>query len=159
MNSIRRWGVLLAGAVLMSGMVGAQTGGGSQSTPAMNALIGGWQAQKYFLKNGSEYPLLGQILFTQKNWTVLYLVVVDGKPQRGSGEGGDYTVEGDSVTFIHHFMVSTPADAIPGLKAQPQRSLQWDPPNVEPARFEVKGDQLTLFMPSGNRLTWTRSSH
>ena len=125
---------------------------------APNPLIGGWKADTYFLKDGSTYPLLGQIIFGEKNWSVLYIVLQDGKPQRGSGEGGDYVLDGKNLTFIHHFMISTLAPAIPGLKEQPMRSLQWEKDLVEPASFEVVGDRMTLFMPSGNRLTWTRSS-
>jgi hypothetical protein len=125
---------------------------------AANPLLGGWKAEHYYLKDGSSYPLLGQILFTRKNWTVLFIVVKDGKAQRGSGEGGDYTVDGNKVVFIHHYVASTPAPAIAGLKEQPARALEWQPSHAESSRFDVQGDRLTLFMPSGNRLTWTRSS-
>jgi hypothetical protein len=124
-----------------------------------NPLVGGWKADHYYLKDGSSYPLLGQILFTRNNWTVLFIVVKDGKPQRGSGEGGDYTVDGNKVVFIHHYVASTPAPAIAGLKEQPARALEWEPSHAENSTFDVQGDRLTLFMPSGNRLTWTRSSY
>lgn len=151
-------------AVAALGIASLGAGGALPAEPSLprqapNPLIGGWQAEHYYLKDGSDYPLLGQILFTRKNWTVLYIVVKDGKPQRGSGEGGDYTVEGNKVTFVHHFIASTPADGIPGLKAQELRAWRWDKELVEGATFDVKGEQMTLFMPSGNRLTWTRSSN
>lgn len=123
-----------------------------------NPLIGGWRAENYHLRDGTEYPLLGQILFTEKNFNVLYIVVKEGKPQRGSGEGGDYTVEGNNVTFIHHYIASTPAEAIQGLKAQALRAFKWDKDLVEASTFKVDGEHMTLFMPSGNQLTWTRTS-
>jgi hypothetical protein len=124
-----------------------------------NPLIGGWRAEHYYLKDGSDYPLLGQILFTEKNFQVIYIVVQDGKPQRGSGEGGDYTVEANNVTFIHHYIAAPEAPAIKGLKAQTKEAKKWEQDLVEHSTFDVKGDELTLFMPSGNRLTWTRISH
>jgi hypothetical protein len=153
--------VLAAGTIPMSLIRWEITGiapGESPFKVPENPLIGGWLAQSYYLKDGTEYPLLGQILFTRSNWTVLYIVVVDGKPQRGSGEGGEYTADENAVTFVHHYIASTPAPSVPGLKAQPQRTWQWEPAVTEASSFEIKGDQLTLFMPSGNRLTWVRSS-
>lgn len=149
-------------AVAMGGGISTAALGATPAAPpehaAANPLIGGWKADTYFLKDGSNYPLLGQIIFAEKNWSVLFIVLQDGKPQRGSGEGGDYKVDGKNLTFIHHFMISTLAPAIPGLKEQPMRSMEWDKEVVEESSFEVVGDRMTLFMPSGNRLTWTRSS-
>jgi hypothetical protein len=135
---------------------------GADSMPSAsvgNSLVGGWKADHYYLKDGSSYPLLGQILFTRNNWTVLFIVVKDGKPQRGSGEGGDYTVDGNKVVFVHHYVASTAAPAITGLKEQAARALEWEPSHAESSTFDIQGDRLTLFMPSGNRLTWTRSSY
>jgi len=143
--------------IISLGMHASRASQSASPEPA-GPLIGGWQAEHYYLKDGSNYPLLGQILFTEKNWMVIYIVVKDGKPQRGSGEGGDYIVNGNNVTFVHHYIVSTPADAIAGLGAQQLRAFKWDKELVEASTFEVKGDRMTLFMPSGNRLTWTRSS-
>jgi hypothetical protein len=62
------------------------------------------------------------------------------------------------VVFIHHFVASAPAPAIAGLKEQQLRAMEWEPSHAEDSTFDVQGDRLTLFMPSGNRLTWTRSS-
>ncbi len=152
---------ILAPLCLVVVTLGLTAAGASSSRAAepANPLIGGWRAEHYYLKDGSDYPLLGQILFTEKNFTVIYIVVKDGKPQRGSGEGGDYAVEGNHVTFIHHYIASTPAKAITGLKAQTLEAKKWEKDLVEPSTFEVKEDHMTLFMPSGNRLTWTRISH
>jgi hypothetical protein len=157
------WIAVLA-MFLLAGLISPPSHSETQAPPALmrvvaNPLIGGWKADTYFLKDGSNYPLVGQILFTEKTWSVLFIVMKDGKSQRGSGEGGEYTVEGNHVTFIHHFMISTAAPEIPGLKEQPMRALEWDKANVEVSTFEVAGDRMTLFMPSGNRLTWTRSSN
>jgi len=90
---------------------------------------------------------------------VIYIAVKDGKTQRGCGEGGDYTVEGNQVTFIHYYITCTPAQAITGLKEQTLEAKKWDKDLVEPSAFAVQEDHTTLFMPSGNRLTRTRASH
>jgi hypothetical protein len=92
----------------------------SPKQAAVNPLIGGWTADTYFLKDGFTYPLLGQIIFGEKNWSVCCIVLENGKPQRGSGEGGDYVGGGKNLTFTHHFMISTSAPALPGLKEQVQ---------------------------------------
>jgi hypothetical protein len=126
---------------------------------AATALEGSWKADRYYLKNGSEYPAAGQILFTGNQFSVVYLVLKDGKPQRGSGEAGDYSVDGEKVVFTHRYLVTTPAEAIPGLEQQQlhhaERSAS-DPTTIERATFKIEGERLTLFFPSGNRLTWTR---
>lgn len=150
---------LLTLGITSLGTSGALAADSSRPPSDGNPLVGGWKADHYYLKDGSSYPLLGQILFTSRNWTVLFIVVQDGKPQRGSGEGGDYTVDGNKVMFTHHYVASTPAPAIPGLKEQQARALEWEPSHSENSTFAVQGDHLTLFMPSGNRLTWTRSSY
>ena len=149
---------VVALAITSVGIDGVRADESASPALAGNPLIGGWKADHYYLKDGSSYPLLGQILFTRKNWTVLFIVVKDGKPQRGSGEGGDYTVDGNKVVFIHHYIASTPAPAIAGLTEQPLRAMEWDKLVVEASTFDVQGDRMTLFMPSGNRLTWTRTS-
>jgi hypothetical protein len=155
----RTFVALLALGITSLGTARARAADPMPSPSVGNPLVGGWKADHYYLKDGSGYPLLGQILFTRNNWTVLFIVVKDGKPQRGSGEGGDYTVDGNKVVFVHHYVASTPAPAIAGLKEQPARALEWEPSHAENSTFDVQGDRLTLFMPSGNRLTWTRSSY
>jgi hypothetical protein len=149
---------VMALAITAVGIHGVRAAESASPALAGNPLIGGWKADHYYLKDGSNYPLLGQILFTRKNWTVLFIVVKDGMPQRGSGEGGDYTVDGNKVVFVHYYIVSTPAPAIAGLTEQPLRAMEWDKSRVEASTFDVQGDRMTLFMPSGNRLTWTRTS-
>jgi hypothetical protein len=155
----RTFVALLALGITLLGTDGVLAADSAPPCSTENPLVGGWKAENYYLKNGSSYHLLGQILFTSRNWTVLFIVVKDGKPQRGSGEGGDYTVDGNKVVFTHHYVASTPAPAIAGLKEQPARALEWEPSHAENSTFDVQGDRLTLFMPSGNRLTWTRSSY
>jgi hypothetical protein len=155
----RKFVTLLTLGIASLGTSGARAADPSPHSPGRNPLIGGWKADHYYLQDGSSYPLLGQILFTSSNWTVLFIVVQDGKPQRGSGEGGDYAVDGNKVVFTHRYVASTPAPAIPGLKEQQARALEWEPSHAENSTFVVQGDRLTLLMPSGNRLTWTRSSH
>jgi hypothetical protein len=155
----RTFVALLALGITSLGTDGVRAADSMPPPSVGSPLVGGWKADHYFLKDGSSYPLLGQILFTRNNWTVLFIVVKDGKPQRGSGEGGDYTVDGNKVVFIHHYVASTGAPAIAGLKEQASRALEWEPSHAENSTFDIQGDRLTLFMPSGNRLTWTRSSY
>jgi hypothetical protein len=103
----------------------------------------------------------GQILFTDRNWTVLFFVAgPDGKLQRGSGEGGTYTINGDQLIFTHEYILSNDAPELPGLKAQSLKFAEYEAskrPN-EPVRLELNGDRLTIhFGPSGNRMSFVRA--
>jgi hypothetical protein len=123
-------------------------------------LRGGWQAESYTMASGKRYEIRGQILFVEKNWTVLFMTMDNGKVVRGSGEGGTYAVSGNHLTFTHRYWVMPPFDAIPGLKEQKSRveTLGNGPKYVEAATYEIRDNRLTLHMPSDNTLTFVRSS-
>ena len=121
---------------------------------------GAWRAERYLLKDGHEYPVRGQILFTENNWSVLFFVIgPDGTLQRGSAEAGSYTITGDQLVFTHFYLLTNEAPAIPGLKAQALRLRDIEPDQRprEPVTVERHGDQLTIhFGPSGNHMSFVR---
>lgn len=133
-----------------------------QSTRASAAgdLRGGWQAESYLMKGGQiSYPIRGQIIFSERDWTVLFFTMKDGKLVRGSGEGGYYEASGANLVFFHRFFAGPAFEAIPGLKAQEAAAQVKEPPVREETTYEIHDNRLTIhFGPSGNTLTWLRSS-
>ena len=123
-------------------------------------LRGGWEPEIYVLKDGSEYQVKGRIFFTQTEWTVLFFVVdEEGKPRRGSGEGGTYTLKGEDLVFTHLFNMSA-GEEYGSFTARPLSYEVRDASEAqtEPCRVESAGDQLTIHFPSGNRIKFRRSS-
>lgn len=127
---------------------------------AASGLHGSWQAESYTMKGGTIiYPVRGQIIFSDKDWTVLFFTIKDGVVARGSGEGGSYETSGQKLVFFHRFFVGPAFDAIPGLKAQKSDARINETPMREETTYKIEGNRLTIdFGPSGNKLTWTRSS-
>jgi hypothetical protein len=127
---------------------------------AASDLRGSWQAESYTMKDGTiTYPARGQIIFADKDWTVLFFTIKDGLVVRGSGEGGFYETSGDKLVFFHRFFAGPAFEAIPGLKAQKGDARINETPIREETTYKIEGDRLTIsFGPSGNKLTWTRSS-
>ncbi|MCY3600081.1 MAG: hypothetical protein OXN85_08925 [Gemmatimonadetes bacterium] len=84
---------------------------------------------------------------------------MDGdEPRRGSGEGGRYTFDGETLTFehLHHFSYGR---TMAGLPASPLAMTARDGEGpLEPTGVEIDGDALTLRFPSGNSMSFTRSS-
>ena len=120
---------------------------------------GAWDAERYLLAGGAEYPVQGQIFFVDDRWQVLFFVMDEtGTARRGSGEGGTYERTADGVVFRHLFNLSV-GDAMPGLPDAPLRMVSRGPEDapLEPTRVDVEGDVLTLFFPSGNRMTFRRA--
>lgn len=141
-------------AIVMSGGVAAV------SAQAPGEVEGAWSAQEYHLASGPTHPVRGQIVFTEHDWQVVFFVMhEDGTPGRGSAEGGSYESTADGVVFRHLFNLSV-GDAMDGLDAAPLRMIVRDPVDapLEPTRVDVEGDRLTLFFPSGNRMTFVRSA-
>jgi hypothetical protein len=90
---------------------------------------------------------------------VLFFTIKDGLVVRGSGEGGFYETSGDKLVFFHRFFAGPAFEAIPGLKAQKGDARINETPIREETTYKIEGDRLTIsFGPSGNKLTWTRSS-
>lgn len=124
------------------------------------AIEGAWQAQTYVLKDGTELEVTGLIFFSESDWTVLFFVVdEDGKPRRGSAEGGDYRIEGDQLEFTHFYHLST-GEAYGGLPEAPLRMnvATDDGASTEPCRVELGETQMTIYFPSGNQMSFARRS-
>lgn len=120
---------------------------------------GVWAADRYELAGGAEHALRGQIMFDQDRWTVLFFVLgPNGEPVRASAEGGTYHATADTVTFSHLYNYSE-GEAVEGMAAAEMRMVarESDGP-LEPTRYSVNGDELSLFFPSGNRMRFTHTS-
>ena len=155
---IRTWGGevlfgLLCALLLMSPVPSAAA---AQSNDDVR---GAWTARRYLLADGVDHNVRGQIFFAERDWQVLFFVMDEtGTARRGSGEGGTYERTSDGVVFRHLFHLSV-GEAMPGLAEAPLRMVARgaeDAP-LEPTRVDVEGDVLTLFFPSGNRMTFQRA--
>jgi hypothetical protein len=127
-----------------------------EEAPDAPDIRGAWAAESYHLADGPIHPVAGRIFFDEHDWQVLFFVLDSaGTVRRGSGEGGGYTLLGDSLVLTHLFNLSV-GDAMEGL---PESELTMtvrhdaDAPE-EPTRAERTGELLTLFFPSGNRMTF-----
>jgi hypothetical protein len=120
---------------------------------------GAWSAQRYVLATGAVHEVRGQIFFAERDWQVLFFVMGEEGPERGSGEGGTYERTEDGVVFSHLFNLSV-GEAMEGLEEAPlrmtARGAEGAP--LEPTRLDVEGDVLTLYFPSGNRMMFRKSS-
>lgn len=150
----------LAVSWITFGGVLALLGAPSPATAQTLDVKGAWAASHYILKDGVDHRVEGTIFFTDSDWQVLFFVMdEDGVPIRGSGEGGRYRLEGSNLTLLHLHNFSQ-GGAMEGLDASPLnmvvRELS-DAPS-EPTTVALEGEILTLSFPSGNRMTFTRSS-
>ena len=124
------------------------------------SLHGAWQPERYLIKDGGELVVTGQIFFAERDWTVLFFVLNDeGRPTRGSGEGGTYTLRGDSLTFTHLYHLSA-GEAADGLTESTLRMEIHDAADAatEPCTINLDGEDLTIYFPSGNAMTFRRRS-
>lgn len=152
-------GALLAAVVLCASAAFASSAAVVAAQSAED-LRGAWAAQQYHMSEGGVHPVEGRIFFTERDWQVLFFVMDgEGEARRGSGEGGTYTVEDGRLVFTHLFNLSA-GDEMTGLPASELRMVTRSPEDAptEPTRIDVVGDALTLHFPSGNRLTFRRSS-
>ena len=124
-------------------------------------LRGSWRPESYRLKSGPAHEVTGLITFTEKDWSVLFFIMTDEGPRRGSGEGGTYTLEGDKLTFRHLYNLSG-GHAVDGFEASDLsmkvRTPDADDAPAEPCTIEIANDLLTIYFPSGNLMTFRRSS-
>ena len=123
-------------------------------------LRGAWHPETYVLKDGTRHPVRGLIVFTDRDWIVLFLVVPDGRtPKRGSGEAGTYTLTGNRLVFSHLYNLSG-GDAVSGLPADPFEMNLHDDASAptEACTVEQTGRQLTIRFPSGNTMTFARTA-
>jgi hypothetical protein len=120
---------------------------------AQSPVEGAWHPEIYTLKDGSEQKVTGLIFFTDRDWTVLFFTMDGaGALQRGAGEGGTYTLEGDRLVFTHLYHLSGGSTPLKMSAKSPEDAEQ------EPCRIERAGEILTIYFPSGNRMSFRRSS-
>ena len=132
----------------------------AQSRAAGPDIRGGWQAELYTLKTGERHVVKGLIVFTATEWSVTFFVTPDGHtPQRASAEGGTYTLDGTNLVLKHLYNFSNGA-ALPGLPASPMRmTVQGGTaPPLEQVTVSIDVERLTLAFPSGNTMSFRRSS-
>lgn len=125
---------------------------------AATDLRGAWDAERYEMASGPVHEVRGRILFTDRDWQVLFFVLDEaGRVRRGSGEGGSYELRPGGLVFTHLFNLSV-GDALPGLPAAELRMVARSPGEAptEPTDVRVEGEVLTLFFPSGNRMIFRR---
>ena len=133
----------------------------AQSEAGSLDIRGAWKPELYRLESGPVHEVTGLISFTEKDWSVLFFIVTDEGPRRGSGEGGTYTLEGDKLTFRHLYNLSG-GHAVDGFEAS-ELSMRVRPADAadapaEPCTISIEDDLLTIFFPSGNQMTFRRSS-
>lgn len=105
--------------------------------------------------------MTGLITFKEKDWSVLFLIIKDKEPLRGSAEGGTYTLEGDKLVFRHLYNLSG-GYAVEGMAVSDLTMRARDPKiadvPAESCTIQVKDDVLTIFFPTGNQMTFRLSS-
>ena len=132
----------------------------AQSGAAGPDIRGGWQAELYTLKTGERHLVKGLIVFTATEWSVTFFVTPDGQaPQRASAEGGTYTLDATKLALRHLYNFSA-GGALPGLPVSPMRmTVQGSAaPPVEQVTVRIDAERLTLAFPSGNTMSFRRSS-
>ena len=150
-------GARVAGALVLA-LAGTPPGDAVSQEPA--SIRGAWRPTTYVLKNGARHPLDGLIVFTASDWSVLFFVLdAWGRPRRGSGEGGSYTLDANRLVFTHRFNLAA-GRAMEGLDASPLSMVVREAAGAptEPSTIELTGDQLVIAFPSGNRMEFRRSS-
>jgi len=130
----------------------------SLSTPVLaqspvEGVEGAWHPEIYTLKDGTVQEVTGLIFFTDRDWTVLFFTR-DGRGglERGAGEGGTYTLDGDRLVFTHLYHLSGGSTPLKMSAKSPEDAEH------EPCRIELAGEILTIYFPSGNRMSFRRSS-
>lgn len=144
-----------AGVIILVSAVVHTTWALAQSPVA--DLHGVWIPQSYHLADGDTLAVTGHIFFTGEHWTVLFFVMQNGEPVRGSAEGGTYERTDDRLVFTHLHHLSVGA-AVGGLPEAPLRMETRGAAGAptEPTRVTIWGEHLTLFFPSGNSMTFRR---
>jgi hypothetical protein len=120
---------------------------------ARSPVEGAWHPEIYTLKDGTVREVTGLIFFTDRDWTVLFFIRNEGGGlERGSGEGGTYTLEGDRLVFTHLYHLSGGSTPLKMSEKSPEEA------ESEPCRIELAGEVLTIHFPSGNQMKFRRSS-
>ncbi len=119
---------------------------------------GAWHPEQYILPNGITHNVDGLIVFTESDWNVLFFVTDNGEPRRASAEGGSYFLRGDRLILTHDYNFAY-GDEVRGLAATPPSyRILGAAAATELCTVEMTDDSMTLFFPSGNSMTFRRSS-
>lgn len=122
---------------------------------------GAWRPEEYRLREGIVNKVTGLIFFSEKDWSVLFFIVTDLGPQKASAEGGTYQLEGNRLVFKHLYNFSGGKE-VAGVKDSEQTMVARNPSvseiPSEACTIELKNDLLTIHFPSGNLMTFRRSS-
>ena len=147
------WGIWIFAAVI----IGFTS---TRSTAGVSDIRGAWRAETYNLKNGVQHQVKGLIFFTEKDWTVLFFVMGDdARPKRGWGEGGTYTFDGEHLVFTHRYLLSAGQEVGAPSESPLQMEVHGEGDEAtEPCRALLGGDSMTIYFPSGNNMTFQRSS-
>jgi hypothetical protein len=130
----------------------------AQATKGELEIRGAWEPETYVLEDGTRHVVRGRIVFTDSDWLVLFFILDDGEPRRGSGEGGTYTLEGDRLSLTHLFNLSG-GEAMASFPETPLRIEARQTDGIlEVTRVEVEDERLTLYFPSGNSIQFRRTS-
>lgn len=117
---------------------------------------GTWQPETYLLADGSRHEVTGRIFFVDGEWTVLFFVLEDGTPVRGSAEGGAYELDGNRLTFHHAFQLAG-GERIDGVPRAPDLAVRDAAAAPrEPTTVAFDADHMTIEFPSGNSMTFRR---
>jgi hypothetical protein len=125
------------------------------STPGIQ---GAWHPEQYTLQNGITHEVDGLIVFTESDWNVLFFVTENGEPRRASAEGGSFFFRGNRLILTHDYNFAY-GDEVRGLAATaPSFRILGAAAATEMCTVEMTEDAMTLFFPSGNTMTFRRSS-
>ncbi len=125
---------------------------------ADHGIVGSWRTETYRMAEGAQHPVVGTLFFSERDWTALFFVLDgQGKPSRGSAEGGSYELDGERLVFRHQYHLSGGAE-MEGLAENPLKMeiRKASEATREECRIELGADRLVIHFPSGNSMTFTR---
>ncbi len=132
-----------------------RTGVSGEPPVGQPSLLGSWKPEDYTMKDGTRHPVDGLIFFSERDWSVVFFVLAEGKPSRGAAEAGTYTADGSRLVFTHLYHLSS-GRAVAGLPETPlQMEVRSSPTaRVEPCTYRIDGDRLRIDFPSGSTMTF-----
>ena len=109
-----------------------------------NRLVGAWDTHSYVIE-GKNHPLDGIIVFTENYFAgTAYSSFSGGEMDDSNANAGTYTIEGNNVTFQQQVQIHIR----PGDEKEP---IFYGKDVPEAATFEIDGDNLTIYFPSGTK--------
>ncbi len=116
-----------------------------QAAEANDARLRGVWKTLVYVVGGEEHPMNGLFIFTARHFAANAFFRMSGGAQDDSNaNAGTYRTEGDRIVFTQQVQIHVR----PGDEEQP---IVYGKDVVEEARYEIEGDRLTVFFPSGNK--------